>query len=265
MAVGILSALENYFYEQGQTYTRAEISALIAGAVASEGIGASDAIFTVENTDSGYEDAGINCSITDIRLIGKTGYPVFTTQSNVQFRPADLSYNTTTGTVTITGFNLLTDQVITIFSVGTVGSDTSSLSDRLTAVEAMLAVVANSSTVMIWIEPDLSKSPPAGFVEVTDYTGRFLVGVVPGDPAMGAVGDIGGDSTVTLSIANLPPHAHTIQLNENGTGNSSLYPAVTDNNSSPKSTGTTSSIGSADPFSIIPKFSGVRYIKWTGL
>lgn len=41
-------------------------------------------------------------------------------------------------------------------------------------------------------------------------SGRMLIGVDSADAAMDAAGDTGGDKTVTLGVANLPPHTHSI-------------------------------------------------------
>jgi microcystin-dependent protein len=100
-----------------------------------------------------------------------------------------------------------------------------------------------------------------------DLRDRFPVGA----GSTYSIGSTGGASTVTLLDSNLPAHTHTVSIpvtSDTGfssdpekkiLGGANIYknPETYDSDLSAFNTGTT---GSSEPFSIVPKYLGIKYI-----
>lgn len=71
------------------------------------------------------------------------------------------------------------------------------------------------------------------------------------DAGYNTITNVLGEKMHTMSVAELAAHNHTFQLNENNSGNSQNFPAVTDNFNIGVSTGTTANTGNGQPFNVV--------------
>lgn len=101
----------------------------------------------------------------------------------------------------------------------------------------------------------------------TEMSGR--VPLTPGTLTSGAVvavNDTGGSDEVTLAIANIPPHVHTVPLPQNTTADGSNGQYLISSNSGTQDTGSTGGSGTppvTQPFTTMPPYIGVYAIKRT--
>lgn len=198
---GLVPALEQFFYDQGKVYTKAEVLALLAtGSAAPQG-----AIFKVYNSDPSYVQSGNDVVITDIRLIGESGYPVKASQhGGAPFPDTDLTYNPTLGTVTIASFTLLNNEFIEIDAIGLVATTGfGTVLARLAALEELTAP-DDIGAIKIWPWKDSERSIPTGWVEFLQWTGRVMVPSNASDAIFQVVRNIGGANAITLTENNLP-------------------------------------------------------------
>lgn len=117
--------------------------------------------------------------ISDVRLLGKTDYPVYTTQTNTQFRRDELIYDGEAGTLTIPGFELQAGEEICLIPQGQQssggGGSLQPLWDEINTMKAMLApflpTVSGANHARVWWTGGLPL--PEGWQEDTvwrDYT-----------------------------------------------------------------------------------------------
>lgn len=165
--------------------------------------------FKVFNGDPSYVIDSGNSIITDVRLMGKTGYIVSSTQVGSEFRNSQLTYDPTNGKVTISAFVLGTGEHISIYADGT--TVTTNYNSLLTDL-AMLKLIAApfyitptgaNGGMLLWKRP--AAEIPAGWQEVVNWRGRMPMGWDPDDPDFATVRTSnGGAKTVTLTKANMP-------------------------------------------------------------
>lgn len=167
-----------------------------------------------------YDSGTDTITISDIRLIGKTSYPVFCTQINGEVREDNLSYNDVDGIVTITGLGGLADgEHITISTDGVpndmISNYISTLQGRITLLEQIakpfMSYTSGASTVtgggiIAWFRP--AAEIPVGWQEWTPGRGRFLIGNDSSDPDFETNLGSGGDKMHTNTIEEMPPHYH---------------------------------------------------------
>lgn len=136
--------------------------------------------FIVTLGDDQVSVVGGNTVISDVRLMGKTDYPVTTTQLNVTFRRDELIYDEDNGMVTIVGFALQSGEEITITPQGQQsgggGGSLQPLWDEINALKAMLApfmpTSSGANAARVWWTRSIDTIPP-GWVEDEawrDYT-----------------------------------------------------------------------------------------------
>jgi len=253
---GLLSALEQYFYTQGLTFNRVEVTTLIAAAV--EGTSSGGAIFSIDNTDPVfYMQTGTDAVITHPLLMGKEGYPVSTTQSNTFWRPGEIICNKADGKLTIPNFSLANGEVIIIFAIGAKApDDITGIVARLTRLEKAMKPITDGDVIIPWLEQDLTKSPPVPWVEVFDLAGRVPIGLYTSKALMSVVGQIGGTDVLT----DIPAHHHSnpsfkVTVTP---GLSEIIGLSQEAGTTPGQTGTT---GTTDPISILNPYFIVRWIK----
>jgi len=101
-----------------------------------------------------------------------------------------------------------------------------------------------------------------------DLRNRFIIGTTNATDAKYAIGATGGNSSVTLSIANMPPHTHSYSLanktndaltNVTGAGKDRSNFVNGTNNANTGSAGGNIT-GKVDPFSIMPPYYALIYI-----
>lgn len=168
---------------------------------------------------------GGNLVITDLRLSGKTGYPVYATQLNAELRDDDVVYDSAHGKLTLKNFNLKIGEHITLYPDGMPGSTSSSgnspalqtILDRLDALELIAAVFTPSALgakggMVVWRKP-ASEIPP-GWAEVVDWRGKMAIGYDPDDPDFNTLSpdasgnSSGGTKEAAITGAHIPAHRH---------------------------------------------------------
>lgn len=133
----------------------------------------------VESEQVSLDDG--NTIISDSRLLGKSGYPINTTQlNNSTFRNNEVVYDAENGTVTILDFVLQSSEEISLFPEGVStaagGGNLQPILDRLASLEAMVApfvpLSGGSNYARVWWTGGID-TIPVGWIEDTtwrDYT-----------------------------------------------------------------------------------------------
>lgn len=89
--------------------------------------------------------------------------------------------------------------------------------DRLLRVERAVAPMLTGHAPMLWCRP--AAEIPDGWVVDYDWKGRMPIGFDADQFEFNVVGKIGGAKNKTLSIAEMPPHKHKLQLSASDSGN----------------------------------------------
>ena len=114
--------------------------------------------------------------------------------------------------------------------------------------------------MVLWNKP--AAKIPAGWAEVEDWRGRMPVGWNPNDGDFDTVGEIGGQKTKQLSIAEMPSHNHTIS---NQSNSHEGWGKVAVGSDGPEGTNpTTDYKGGNQPFSIMNPYRVVLFIEYVG-
>lgn len=170
-----------------------------------------------------------NTEISDLRLVGKTDYPVSTTQlNNAAFRDEELTYNSVTGKVTIKDFSLNAGEVVILYpdgvapsSGGSSGGSFDALQNQIDEIKNMLAPfipsVSGNTFGRVWWT-GTAEDIPAGWVIDTAWAGYLPLAMNPNDDDFKVIGDTGGTKTHTNTEEEMVPHSHAAQGNP-GIGN----------------------------------------------
>ncbi len=126
------------------------------------------------------------------------------------------------------------------------------ISDATTAA-AILAIVYPIGSY--YMNETVSTNPATlfGFGTWTAVTDKFIVG------HGSTYTTTGGEATVTLGITNLPAHTHTFNNDQGGAGVAQFVASAAGSATAV----TSSSVGSATPFSIIPPYQAAYIWKRT--
>lgn len=157
--------------------------------------------FKVSLGDDQVTIEGSNTIISDVRLLGKKGYPISTTQlQNATFRKGEVAYNEIDGTVTILDFRLNAGEEVVLYPDGMQGSgggggNLQPIMDRLTEIESIVSVfkptVSGTNNARVWWVGGLPL--PAGWEEDADWRDYLPLAVAPVDS-----GKAFGSNSVTL-------------------------------------------------------------------
>lgn len=177
--------------------------------------------------------------------------------------PLSATGTLTAGATTING---------TLTTTGALTAPSASVSGTVTA-----GTFAGNGTIPIGgIIMWSGSTPPAGWalcngltvngITTPNLQGRFVLGSgTGGGLTPRSVGQFGGSETVTLGLANIPAHTHTVSVNTvgytssyNGSGEATGAPLNPKNNSSQSFT--TSSAGSGSAFGIMPPYYVLAFI-----
>lgn len=168
--------------------------------------------FTVKNDSASYAEDGADVLITDLKLKGKSDYPVYSTQIGGEWRKADLTYDAEAATVRIANFSLQDGEHITINPGGTIeiastGMTYPEIIARIETLESiaapfMLTGASANGGMVLWNRPALDI--PAGWQEVEDWRGRLAMGWDPDDPDFDTVGEENGSKVFNIQKTNLP-------------------------------------------------------------
>jgi microcystin-dependent protein len=243
--------------------------------------------FRVFNGDASYVINGNNSEITDIRLLGKTGYSVTTNEINLyEFHDDELIYDPINGKVTILNYILPVGHYnIRIYADGVViPTSYNSILTRIILLEQIAAPFILLSTgenggVLIWNKP-FNLIPP-GWAEVTEMRGRLPMGLDATDTDFNTLGNTGGSKDQTLTVAQIPAHDHKLfapssQTNlgapvgsgsaaYNGNYGGNPYAYQIGAGSGTPTIGTSSATGDGDPHSILNPYRIVQFIKFIGI
>ena len=181
--------------------------------------------FKMRLSDSQVAIVGNDTVITDPRLLGKTDYPVNSTQlNNSAFRDEELIYNPGLGKVTIKDFILMAEEFITLYPDGVgepvVDPGDDDIENRLTVIEAMLAPFKRvgdnpGGGAVLFMRP--ANEIPLGWQEVEELRGKFPLGMDPTVAAFDTAGKTGGSWLKKLVYDNIPSHYHYTVVQEDVT------------------------------------------------
>ncbi|WP_207426001.1 hypothetical protein [Pedobacter sp. SYSU D00535] len=215
----VVAARDNNGNPINITFTLADILAAVTGSP-----------FKIFPDSDSYEFVSPNAVITDSRLAGKTGYPIYSTQVNSEFRSEDLTYDAVNGRVTIKDFELQEGQHISIYPTVALNESTGNfqaINNKIAALEEdieglqsalqsaneeidQLQIVAAPFSIsngpsagwVLWGKP--ANQIPAGWEPVPEMEGRMAIGAIAGHSQFD-FGKTGGSTSYQLMLQNLPP------------------------------------------------------------
>jgi hypothetical protein len=177
-----------------------------------------------------YDAESNNVIITDLRLIGKTDYPVRSTQTlGGDFRDDSLEYNPDDGKVIIKNFRLDTIEHITI-DVNTIGNDTyTDLMNDIAELKRQQAPFTPTPTGpnfgAVWFRGDLATLAGTGWQECVEMRGLIPMGKKTSDEDYNkTIGTTIGSKVFKIdSIDKLPKHRFFSVVNQDASGDSFPY------------------------------------------
>jgi hypothetical protein len=166
--------------------------------------------------------------ISDLRLVGKTDYPVTATQlNNAAFRDSEITYNSVDGKVIIKDFSLLSGESVVLYPAGVPassgggGGSVQVLQDQIDELKKMMAPFIPSVTGVtggrVWWTRAVSEIPE-GWVIDTDQSGYVPMPMNSSDDDFKTPGQKGGSKTHTNTEEEMFPHNHAASGNP-GIGN----------------------------------------------
>ena len=173
--------------------------------------------FKVRQGDDGVTVDAAGTTISDVRLLGKTDYPVNSSQlGNSVFRDDEVNYNATDGSVFIPDFFLQTGEVVVLYPDGVAGSgggggNLQPLIDRLDELERMVApfkpgtLGANGGSVW-W--SGTADAIPVGWIIDTNMAGYLPMAMLSIDTDFATIGSAGGHKMHINTVAEMPSHSH---------------------------------------------------------
>lgn len=216
--------------------------------------------------------AGFNTKISDSRLLGKTDYPVNSSQiNNGAFRDDELVYNAVDGTVTILGISLMQGEIVVLYpdgitTGGGAGGNLQPIIEQLAEIKLMLApfiptVTGANAGRVLWMRP--ANEIPIGWTEDEVMRGFFPLGCDPRVEAFKTVGDTGGAFKKKILIENMPSHGHDTLIGQTqGDGTS---PGLVYGNPQFDRRYSSERIGGDKDLDITNPYRIVHWIKFTGI
>lgn len=202
-----------------QTLRQSKISALPFSTDGSGGGGGTvtnlGSPFAVRSTDASYvPNNDGSCTITDVRLIGKTDFAISSTQLNIaDFEDGQVTYDPDNGKVTIANFQLDPGEKIRIYADGVVSDQLAAfmttMQAKMTKYDQMLAVFTptalGATRARVWWTGPISEIP-VGWVVDTDQSGKIPIPQdTTDDDFKGNPGTpVGSKDLVIASTDNLP-------------------------------------------------------------
>lgn len=163
--------------------------------------------FYVTTADATYTYANGVTTVTDVRLIGKSGYLVQSTQLQNIFRQSELTFDSVNGVLTIPNFQLQDGEELWITCDGVVNNAIqdylNSIKDKVAVYDKVVAPVISTGGI-VWPWRKSAASIPAGWQECTDFRGKIVIGQDPNDDVLKASQGslVGGASWAKFTVAN---------------------------------------------------------------
>ncbi|MCZ4244985.1 hypothetical protein [Pedobacter punctiformis] len=156
-----------------------------------------------------------NTVVTDLRLVGKTDYPVSCTQlNNASFRDGDLIFDSVNGKVTIKNFILISGEILILYPDGVPGSSggsTALLQDQIDELKLMLAPllpdISGKSGASFWWTRAI-EDIPAGWVIDESMKGYVPVQFDASIDEIKEPGLTGGSASHVNTEDEMFPHEH---------------------------------------------------------
>lgn len=284
----VVAARDNNGNPINITFTLQDILASVTGSPFK--IVSTDPEYSTEEDATDPDSVIINSIITDERLIGKSGYPVYSTQTNTEFRNDDLVYNAVAGTLMIKNFELMAGEHISIYPTlapSNDGANYQDLLDQMNTINQELNTVKQSNQAMtesmeelllisaplkdsiVWFNKPANMIPQ-GWAEATEWRGKIGVSLNPDDPDFATLGNTGGSKTHTNTLEEMVPHNHDVSTNPNSSGTRWPFRVGPGYNTANEKTGITGGVvingtRQAKPYSIMNPYRVVLFIKWIGI
>lgn len=234
--------------------------------------------FKVRNGDDGVTVDITGTTISDLRLLGKTDYPVNASQlGNNVFRDNEIVYNDADGSVFIADFFLSVGEVVVLYPDGVAGSGGSGgnlqpLLDRLDELERMTSpfkpglLGANGGSV--WWSGSV-ETIPVGWVIDDAMSGYLPMSMKQSDSDFATIGAPGGSKMHTNTIGEMAQHSHeqgSESLYNNFAGGTFVGNRIYNTGGAPSYYGQSTSIkGSGTPWNIMNPYKVGNWIKYVGI
>lgn len=211
--------------------------------------------FKVRLADDQVTITGGNTVVSDVRLAGKSDYPVNSSQlNNALFRDDELVYDSAIGSVTILNFELQPNEVLALYPDGVSGNGSGSGSlqpilDQLAELRAILAPFIPTATganhARVWWTGTLEQlADMPGWVEDEPWRGRVPYHWNPAVTELDAPGKQGGDDSFQIKKTNLPDIILRIDVPKEAT-------STTDKGTGRFAGGS----GNVEPFGMVPIYT----------
>lgn len=155
-----------------------------------------------------------------------------------------------------------TNQIQAALDLKATISTVNTLAAQITELQKKSAVFQAGGGMVLWNKP--ANQIPLGWAEVLDWRGRLPIGYDPTQTEFTPLGKTGGSKVKTLSVSELPQHAHTGTAAGPYIGNNIGGGFKGGDNDFKERPFTTGTAGSNSAFSIMNPYRVVMFIEYIG-